>query len=296
MLKILFGNEPMIMKNIIENEKSQLTDIEFSYSSHDCLKDAISIIQNNGLFGSRLAVCTVDTLTELSAAYAVDTLDELADGTNENSLIIRVPEGAMDKRSKAYKKFQKFFLECGKEQIYPELQNKIRSAFDSADSYKEYINRVSFLDNPSYVAQTVLDEVVNLQRLVPSRTISLDMVKAYVKNYVAEDVFNISSYLVAGDMKKVMEQYVLPAHKIALFSALFYELQVAYKSKYFPLSEIGGKENPFCSLSKESIKYLLGVVTETTQEIKSSNMEALTGEHGLVKMFVYLHPEKEVSA
>lgn len=138
---------------------------------------------------------------------------------------------------------------------------------DSALS--EFLRRENYAANDDMSVYTVLSDVKRLS-LHGEATITMDMVIQSVEDKVALTPFKIGSYIRGRDVTALIRQAELikKSEAIPVLSALLREYRIAYKAKFFPLSDIGVTGAPFKYLSKAQLSANIQLVTTAIQKHK----------------------------
>lgn len=295
MICILGGNEPYMIDWKIKEYTSNLTASELNLYKAEALTEEVY----DFLLGYpiadvyRVAVVTISHLKDLER----NRFFKAFRNTNStNWLILRIRE--YDARTAFYKELNKagFIKLYNKTEYYHQLAPFLKriaaakKAFFAEGVIDAMLNRCNYLENEEMNIYTLQGMVNNMASI--SDTIDVPLMESIVPKFDKDDTFGVAKMIATKNISGLrIQAELLKGDEIRCLSALLREYRIAYKAKYYPLSEIGVKYGVFLKMDKA---YLINGIEIITQAISRYKKGTISKEHCLLDTFLRLtYPKKQ---
>lgn len=179
-----------------------------------------------------------------------------------------------DARTKFYKSVKEQMISCEKITNQAKLQDFIlkeiakRNGRIRADAYSLFMEKENYLERDDI---SLLNIVSDIDRLVSySPDISIDTVNALIADNPSKKMFELATMIKKKDFKHLRQQAeVFSGKEISALGALLREYRIAWKAKYFSISDIGVRHTPlFSKEPEEKLLRAMEVITEGMDSLK----------------------------
>ncbi len=273
MIKIIYGNEPYRL------------DFERQKVVGSIKNPTMNYTPLQGVFTEEVSeACRVFPFFEEKRVVLLDT-DTLKDlDTDEFKAYVKNPSRTtdllvicrnVDTRLKIYKAVKDMAVPCNKVSTPKEFEKCVlyelskAGAKITAGGLSEFTRRMNYFEREDVNLLTATEYIRSLSSISPE--ITEDMVKRYVPSYEEVNVFSLSGLIKSHDMDAILKQVNLlnKDRAIPTLSLLLYSFRVAYKEKFYSLSEIGGRQGCFSDCPAEKLAKAINLLTENIAKIKS---------------------------
>lgn len=273
-IQILFGTEPYG----IDVKRHKLIDgvdsLNIRTFSGDFTSDILSVCQQYPFLADRkVVILDCASLKNLNNDAFAFYLEAPSDTTD---LLIIVKD--VDKRLKLYKKLQamKLVTVCNKVSVddfektilYEAKKRGGKITMGGLKAFSQRINYENVSDMNLVKAVSYLQTCIDLGE----GDVTESVVEKMVPNFQEGNAFSVAPLIMSGDIAGYRKEVsLLPVENaIGTASAILRELRIAYKSKYFGLSELAVKKpSVFKDLSKEKLLSMIYIVTDRIAGVKA---------------------------
>lgn len=286
---ILYGDEPYMIEARRKSLEKKITLPELNLLKTDGWSmDVVTFLSTYPVADdNKLAVVNVKDLKELNT----DSFQSYIEMPSSYGQLLVIAE-KVDKRSVLYKKLskEKVFVECGKvtdaEQLKAILLREVQSLDGkmTAEAYRLFLQKENYGDE-ARADISILNLLSDLHRLVAwNPEITVDSVNLLIKDNYAAKTFAVSKLIADGDVPGLRVQAeLLKNDAIGNLSALLREYRIAWKSQYFPNSEIGVSFISFKKLATEKLERAIDIIMSALDGIKDGSLPSES-----VLMYTYL--------
>lgn len=178
-----------------------------------------------------------------------------------------------DTRTKFYKSVKDQVISCEKIADTARLQGIILKEINKRggrireDAYSLFMEKENYLERDDI---SLLNIISDLDRLVSySPEISVDTVNALIPDNPSKKMFELANMIKKADFKHLRQQAeVFAGNEIGALSALLREYRIAWKTKYFPASDIGVRPPLFSKEPEGKLLRAMEIVTAGIDAVK----------------------------
>ncbi len=273
MIELIYGNEPYRL------------DFERQKVVGSVKNSAMNYTLLRGAFTEEVsAACRMFPFFEEKRVVLLDT-DSLKDlDTYEFKSYLKNPSPTtdllvicrnVDTRLKIFKGIKEMAVPCNKVSTPKDFEKCVLYEVNKAGAkittgaLSEFTRRMNYFEREDVNLLTATEYLRSMASISPD--ITEDMVKRYVPSYEEVNVFSLSGLIKSHDMDAILKQVNLlnKDRAIPTLSLLLYSFRVAYKEKFFSLSEIGGRQSCFSSCDADKLCRAIELLTENIAAIKS---------------------------